>query len=80
MIGTIAYQAPEILQGSVGCAKSDVFSFGVTMWHVLHRTQPYEGLHPHVIAYNVTRVNLRPDAPLMRSSMEEVHEGESIER
>ncbi|XP_047741237.1 uncharacterized protein LOC108671859 isoform X2 [Hyalella azteca] len=75
VIGTIAYQAPEILQGESGSEKSDVFSLGVTMWHVLHRTVPYCGIHPHVIAYNVTRTGMRPDAPwpLERNSEDTSH-------
>lgn len=31
-------------------------------FYFVYRSIPYQGLHPHVVAYNVTRVGLRPDA------------------
>lgn len=53
MLGTVRYQAPEVLRGDVGGSHSDVFSLGVTTWHLLTRTLPYHGLHPHIVIYQV---------------------------
>ncbi|XP_042892630.1 serine/threonine-protein kinase RIM15-like [Penaeus japonicus] len=51
VIGTVPYQAPEVLRGGMGCSRSDVFSLGVTTWHLLTRHAPFEGLHHHVVLY-----------------------------
>ncbi|XP_071539086.1 uncharacterized protein [Panulirus ornatus] len=60
VLGTVGYQAPEVLRGEVGGTYSDMFSLGVTIWHLLTRTSPYQGLHPHVIIYQVARLRHRP--------------------
>ncbi len=52
VVGTVAYAAPEILDESLQVAdapgerllKADVYSFGVTVWEVLERRRPHEGL------------------------------------
>lgn len=54
MLGTVRYQAPEVLRGGVGGSHSDVFSLGVTIWHLLTRSLPYEGLHPHIVIYQAS--------------------------
>lgn len=51
VLGTVRYQAPEVLRGGVGGSHSDVFSLGVTIWHLLTRSLPYQGLHPHIVIY-----------------------------
>ncbi|KAK7058699.1 hypothetical protein SK128_009165, partial [Halocaridina rubra] len=51
VLGTVSYQAPEVLRGKGGSDRSDVFSLGVTMWHLLTLVPPYHGLHPHVVLY-----------------------------
>lgn len=53
VLGTVRYQAPEVLRGEAGGSHSDVFSLGVTTWHLLTRTLPYDGLHPHIVIYQV---------------------------
>ncbi|XP_050735809.1 uncharacterized protein LOC127008168 isoform X2 [Eriocheir sinensis] len=60
VLGTVRYQAPEVLRGGVGGSHSDVFSLGVTIWHLLTRSLPYQGLHPHIVIYQVAYLNHRP--------------------
>ncbi|XP_045122799.1 uncharacterized protein LOC123511199 isoform X1 [Portunus trituberculatus] len=60
ILGTVRYQAPEVLRGEAGGSHSDVFSLGVTTWHLLTRTLPYEGLHPHIVIYQVAHLGHRP--------------------
>ncbi|XP_063585187.1 serine/threonine-protein kinase mos-like [Penaeus indicus] len=60
VIGTVPYQAPEVLRGGMGCGRSDVFSLGVTAWHLLTRRAPFEGVHHHVVLYQVTCLHHRP--------------------
>ena len=53
VLGTVYYQAPEVLRGKGYSDRSDIFSLGVTAWHLLTLTQPFHGLHPHVVLYQV---------------------------
>eukprot|EP00002_Diphylleia_rotans_P010349 TRINITY_DN207_c1_g2_i1.p1 TRINITY_DN207_c1_g2~~TRINITY_DN207_c1_g2_i1.p1 ORF type:complete len:2529 (-),score=565.37 TRINITY_DN207_c1_g2_i1:198-7784(-) len=39
--GTIAYQAPELLQGRRYNEKADVYSFGIVLWEMEARESPY---------------------------------------
>lgn len=43
--GTLPYMAPEVVQGTV-CAKSDVWSLGITMMALVQGASPYEALPP----------------------------------
>eukprot|EP00002_Diphylleia_rotans_P007582 TRINITY_DN1721_c0_g1_i7.p1 TRINITY_DN1721_c0_g1~~TRINITY_DN1721_c0_g1_i7.p1 ORF type:complete len:2527 (+),score=479.25 TRINITY_DN1721_c0_g1_i7:47-7627(+) len=40
--GTVAYQAPEILEGKRYTEKADVYSFGIVVWEIESRKTPYE--------------------------------------
>ncbi|XP_037135187.1 proto-oncogene serine/threonine-protein kinase mos [Syngnathus acus] len=57
--GTYTHTAPELLKGEGISAKSDIFSFGITMWQLMTREQPYTGDRQHVL-YAVVAHNLRP--------------------
>ncbi|XP_057680665.1 proto-oncogene serine/threonine-protein kinase mos [Corythoichthys intestinalis] len=57
--GTYTHRAPELLKGEEISDKSDIFSFGITMWQLMTREQPYLGDRQHVI-YAVVAQNLRP--------------------
>lgn len=41
--GTPSYMAPEVLAGAPASARSDQFSFGVTMYEALYGERPYRG-------------------------------------
>lgn len=60
VLGTVGYQAPEVLRGEAPTSYSDVFSLGVTIWHLLTRSHPYQGIHPHVVLYQVVHLGHRP--------------------
>ncbi|XP_077410613.1 proto-oncogene serine/threonine-protein kinase mos [Vanacampus margaritifer] len=57
--GTYTHTAPELLKGEGITAKSDIFSFGITMWQLMTREQPYMGDRQYVL-YAVVAQNLRP--------------------
>ncbi|CAK6973276.1 proto-oncogene serine/threonine-protein kinase mos [Scomber scombrus] len=57
--GTYTHRAPEMLKGEGVSAKADIFSFGITLWQLITREQPYTGDRQHVL-YAVVAHNLRP--------------------
>ena len=66
VVGSIPWMAPELLDGSASRnhAMCDVYSYGVVLWELLFRAQPYEGLAPPQIAVAVLRNDLRPFVPV----------------
>ena len=43
MKGTPVWMAPELLDAKQITAKADVYSFGIMLWEMLTRKQPYQG-------------------------------------
>ncbi|XP_033495265.1 proto-oncogene serine/threonine-protein kinase mos [Epinephelus lanceolatus] len=67
--GTYTHRAPELLRGEGLSAKADIFSFGITLWQLITREQPYTGDRQYVL-YAVVAHNLRPSVenhPVFRS-------------
>uniref|UniRef100_A0A3Q3WF41 non-specific serine/threonine protein kinase n=1 Tax=Mola mola TaxID=94237 RepID=A0A3Q3WF41_MOLML len=57
--GTYTHRPPELLKGEEVTPKADIFSFGITLWQLITREQPYTGDRQHVL-YAVVAHNLRP--------------------
>uniref|UniRef100_A0A8B9ISY5 Serine/threonine-protein kinase mos n=2 Tax=Amazona TaxID=12929 RepID=A0A8B9ISY5_9PSIT len=57
--GTYTHRAPELLKGERVTAKADIYSFGITLWQIVMREQPYLGERQYVL-YAVVAYNLRP--------------------
>ncbi|XP_068160614.1 proto-oncogene serine/threonine-protein kinase mos [Antennarius striatus] len=57
--GTYTHRPPEMLKGEGVSPKADIFSFGITLWQLATREQPYTGDRQHVL-YAVVAHNLRP--------------------
>ncbi|BCS82572.1 putative serine/threonine-protein kinase receptor [Cotonvirus japonicus] len=59
---SIHWTAPEILNDSsnIDYILSDVYSFGIILWELLTREQPYHGMSVAAIAVSVIRDNARP--------------------
>ncbi len=61
-IGTLAYMAPEQIQGGEVDARSDIFSFGIVLFEMLTGKTPFRGEHEAAIMYSI--VNEEPDSIL----------------
>ncbi|MBI3005486.1 MAG: protein kinase, partial [Ignavibacteriales bacterium] len=59
-VGTLAYMAPEQIQGGEVDSRSDIFSFGVMFFEMLTGHSPFRGEHEAAIIYSV--VNEEPDS------------------
>ncbi len=60
--GTPCWTAPEVIRGEKYSEKADVFSFGVIMWEVLTRKQPYAGRNFMGVSLDVLE-GRRPQIP-----------------
>lgn len=58
-VGTLAYMAPEQIQGGEVDARSDIFSFGVVLFEMLTGRMPFRGEHDAAIMYSI--LNEEPD-------------------
>lgn len=58
-VGTVAYMAPEQIQGSDVDHRVDVFSFGVVLFEMLTGNLPFQGEHEAAMMYSI--LNEEPD-------------------
>ena len=59
-VGTLAYMAPEQIQGGEVDQRSDIFSFGVLLFEMLTRKFPFRGEHEAALVYSI--VNEEPES------------------
>ncbi len=52
-VGTLAYMAPEQIQGGEVVARSDIFSFGVVLFEMLTGHTPFRGDHEAAMMYSI---------------------------
>eukprot|EP00002_Diphylleia_rotans_P024177 TRINITY_DN4768_c0_g1_i12.p1 TRINITY_DN4768_c0_g1~~TRINITY_DN4768_c0_g1_i12.p1 ORF type:complete len:2487 (+),score=282.84 TRINITY_DN4768_c0_g1_i12:63-7523(+) len=60
--GTVAYEAPEILDGRMYTEKVDVYSFGIMVWEIITRESLYPNMDSMQIA-NYVLAGRRPKIP-----------------
>ena len=63
-IGTLAYMAPEQLQGGETDARSDIFSFGVVLYEMLTGKAPFHGEHEAATMYSILNEEVTPASAL----------------
>lgn len=61
-VGTLAYMAPEQIQGGEVDVRSDIFSFGIVLFEMLAGKTPFHGEHEAAVMYSI--VNEEPDSIL----------------
>jgi beta-lactam-binding protein with PASTA domain len=59
LLGTVAYVAPELVNGDGGDARSDIYSAGIMLYELLTGVQPFRGEVPIAIAM----AHVRDDVP-----------------
>jgi Tol biopolymer transport system component len=59
MLGTIAYMAPEQLQGAADDARTDIFAFGVMLFEMLAGRMPFQAEHEATMMYAI--INDEPE-------------------
>ena len=62
-VGTPMWMAPEIIQGRQYTQKADVYAYGIILWEILTRLEPYEDKEPMQIVLEVVNNGLRPYMP-----------------
>jgi len=62
-VGTPMWMAPEIIIGKLYTEKADVYAFGIILWEILTRLEPYEDKEPMQIVVEVVNEDLRPTLP-----------------
>jgi serine/threonine-protein kinase len=63
-VGTLAYMAPEQLQGGNVDARSDIFSLGVLLYELLTGRLPFRGEHEAAMMYSILNEDPVPLASL----------------
>ena len=59
-IGTLAYMAPEQIQGKEADACSDIFSLGVLLYEMLSGRLPFRGEHEAAVLYSIAHESPEP--------------------
>ncbi len=64
VIGTVAYMAPELFCNRRAYCSADIYSLGVTAWHLLGGKAPYVNDSTDAIIYQVVSQQRRPQPEL----------------
>ncbi len=59
-VGTLAYMAPEQIQGGEVDARSDIFSFGIVLYEMLTGHLPFRGEHEAAMMYSILNEEPQP--------------------
>lgn len=60
-MGPVSFEAPELLKREAFTEAVDAYSFGVVLWEMFAREEPYKGLQPGAIRDRVIAQEMRPD-------------------
>ncbi len=71
--GTLAYMAPEQIQGQPVDARADIFSFGVVLYEMLTGHTPFRGEHEAAMMYSILNEEPQPISPHRTDVPEYLH-------
>jgi serine/threonine protein kinase len=60
VIGTIAYMAPELFNGNIADARSDIYAYGSLFYELLSGRPPFSAASPAELMYRITTSNPEP--------------------
>ncbi|XP_003388129.1 PREDICTED: mitogen-activated protein kinase kinase kinase 13-A-like [Amphimedon queenslandica] len=63
VIGSVAWMAPELIRSEPCSEKVDIWSFGVCLWELLTREEPYKDLNHGAVIYGVGSTTLSLPIP-----------------
>ncbi|MCU6479172.1 Stk1 family PASTA domain-containing Ser/Thr kinase [Arthrobacter sp. A2-55] len=75
LLGTVAYIAPELVNGQGGDARSDIYSAGIMLYELLTGAQPFRGTVPIAVAMQHVRDDVPPPSaavPGLPAEMDEL--------
>ena len=67
-VGTLAYMAPEQIEGKETDARADIFSFGVVLYEMLTGHLPFRGEHEAAMVYSIVNEEPEPLQTYLRKS------------
>jgi serine/threonine protein kinase len=62
-VGTPSHMAPELLSEEPYDSSVDVYAFGMMLWEMISRTDPYQGGPFHKFVLDIVNHDLRPSIP-----------------
>jgi len=71
-VGTLAYMAPEQINGGEVDSRSDIFSFGVLFYEMLTGKMPFRGEHQAAMVYSIVNEPAEPIAKYLPDASEEL--------
>ena len=74
LLGTVGYMSPEQIRGLRVDARSDVFSFGIVLYEMLTRAQPFTAPSDIGITANILHVDPRPTREIVPDVPEELED------
>jgi serine/threonine protein kinase len=71
-VGTLAYMAPEQINGGEVDSRSDIFSFGVLFYEMLTGKMPFRGEHQAAMVYSIVNEPAEPITKYLPDASEEL--------